>query len=591
MDKIDKRGRVTMKKVIGILGICILFLMVGACGKSTVEKWQEQYDLGQQYLLEENYEEAIIAFTEAINIEPNNADVYLKRAEAYIQSGETEENMTLALEDYQQVLNLDDTLVDAYLGLSNIYIQQGDFDSSLKILNEGLEKTGETDLIAAQIEENPLNGWKEAYITFLEQVAASNQQQEVVSGNNAYMLLNINGDSVPELFIHHGVSAVGTELCTYFDGSVHELSVESLSFMEGENLFMSSGGRMDVYYADVYCIDNGQFVSLGEGNYGAEDNANIQYDSDGNPIYDYYWNGTQLSSVEEYQELLNEIYDTERAVSFYEIAKYDLDLQQYIGKNIYDYEGIIEAVNNYDLNMENTGTEKRSDSDVSVSGMKKSSEYSGTGELLGSLEFTYNDNGKMSSVTAYDSQGNQNGYVEITYNEQGQPLRGYYTDEFGAVGSIEYEYDTSGNKLKEITDNGQMYWYQYDSQGNQIRQVSYREGGPVGSASTQRYDSQGKLVREEQYGSDGQLEWYFTYEYDEYGNEVKQDWYFPDGTLNVYYLYEYDTDGKCTQYSQYYGDGQMIQSYTYQYDADGTYTGYEEYDSNGNLHGTMIYEY
>ena len=39
-----------------VLGLC-------ACGQSTEEKWQEQYDLGVRYLSEGNYEEAIIAFT------------------------------------------------------------------------------------------------------------------------------------------------------------------------------------------------------------------------------------------------------------------------------------------------------------------------------------------------------------------------------------------------------------------------------------------------------------------------------------------------------------------------------------------------
>ena len=69
----------SMKKLCGVLGILMLLALAAACGKSTTEKWQEQYDLGQQYLLEESYEEAIVAFTAAIEIEPNQADAYIGR--------------------------------------------------------------------------------------------------------------------------------------------------------------------------------------------------------------------------------------------------------------------------------------------------------------------------------------------------------------------------------------------------------------------------------------------------------------------------------------------------------------------------------
>ena len=84
-----------------------LVLSLCACGQKA-SAWQEQYDLGVRYLSEGNYEEAIIAFTAVIEIDPKNADAYLGRANAYIGSGETEENLAAALEDYQSVLELDD---------------------------------------------------------------------------------------------------------------------------------------------------------------------------------------------------------------------------------------------------------------------------------------------------------------------------------------------------------------------------------------------------------------------------------------------------------------------------------------------------
>ena len=140
-------------KVIRVLGFIFLLCMLTACGKSAAEKWQEQYDLGQQYLLEENYEGAIVAFTEAIGIDPNQTDAYIGRGNAYILSGETEEHLAQAQADYQQVLALDETNAQAYLGIADIYIRQGEYDAAMEILNEGQKKTGGNEEIVEKIEE------------------------------------------------------------------------------------------------------------------------------------------------------------------------------------------------------------------------------------------------------------------------------------------------------------------------------------------------------------------------------------------------------------------------------------------------------
>lgn len=71
------------KKSIGIILATVLFLSITAC-KSTTDRWQEQYDLGVRYLSDGEYEEAIIAFNAAIEIDPMQADAYLNLANAYI---------------------------------------------------------------------------------------------------------------------------------------------------------------------------------------------------------------------------------------------------------------------------------------------------------------------------------------------------------------------------------------------------------------------------------------------------------------------------------------------------------------------------
>ena len=130
-----------------------IFLLLCACGQSTEAQWQEQYDLGVRYLSEGNYEEAIIAFTAAIEIDPKRPEGYTGRGDAYALSGDTEDHLAAALTDYEAALALDETLADAWLGLVDVYIRQGDYDKALEILREALEKTGNDPSIADKITE------------------------------------------------------------------------------------------------------------------------------------------------------------------------------------------------------------------------------------------------------------------------------------------------------------------------------------------------------------------------------------------------------------------------------------------------------
>lgn len=80
-----------MRRACGLLLILSMIFCHAACGKSVEAQWQEQYDLGLRYLSEGNYEEAIIAFTAAIEIDPKRPEAYADLARAYVAVGETEQ--------------------------------------------------------------------------------------------------------------------------------------------------------------------------------------------------------------------------------------------------------------------------------------------------------------------------------------------------------------------------------------------------------------------------------------------------------------------------------------------------------------------
>ena len=96
-----------MKKLL-LPFLLIIVIGLGACSQNQEAQWQEQYDLGIRYLSEGNYEEAIIAFTTAIEIDPK--------------------------------------MSETYLALGNLYIELGDYEAAAKILEQGVSNTNDTSL-------------------------------------------------------------------------------------------------------------------------------------------------------------------------------------------------------------------------------------------------------------------------------------------------------------------------------------------------------------------------------------------------------------------------------------------------------------
>ena len=134
-----------MKQFTCVFLTIILLLSLAACSKAPeadpadgAPDWQTQYDLGVRYLSEGNYEEAILAFTAAIEIEPKQAELYLCRARAYNAIGDPNAKL-----DYETALTLDDTLVEAYRTLIWIYQNTDEFDKIADLLERARAATGD----------------------------------------------------------------------------------------------------------------------------------------------------------------------------------------------------------------------------------------------------------------------------------------------------------------------------------------------------------------------------------------------------------------------------------------------------------------
>lgn len=195
---------------------------------------------------------------------------------------------------------------------------------------------------------NAEEAWKKEYIRFITE-NGMNTDPWTNSFIEAYKLVDINDDDIPELYINSGSTAGGDWICSYYDDMVISKNIWNFgfSYIEGKNLFMDSGGHMDQYYNTIYSIENGEFVILGDGSFGAADNTKLQYDADGDLIYEYYWNKVRIPSEKEYQELLHTIYDEQKASNPYLGAEYDSEKKRYVGNGFCDYSEILEAITDY----------------------------------------------------------------------------------------------------------------------------------------------------------------------------------------------------------------------------------------------------
>lgn len=66
---------------------CVLLILI-LRGKSGARSYEECLELGQKYLEEMNYDEAILMFQDAVNIEPKRTEAYTELVSLYIERGE-----------------------------------------------------------------------------------------------------------------------------------------------------------------------------------------------------------------------------------------------------------------------------------------------------------------------------------------------------------------------------------------------------------------------------------------------------------------------------------------------------------------------
>ena len=139
--------------------ISLIFVMLIGCRKSTEQQITEQLSLGQKYLEEANYEEAIIAFNKIIELDPLVAEAYMGIAQCYENQSDYEEALNI-LDEGVQVIGRDmlpeetiERIAEVYSRLSEWFTQQGNTDLVLRCYSAIMQLQPDNEEIREKEEE------------------------------------------------------------------------------------------------------------------------------------------------------------------------------------------------------------------------------------------------------------------------------------------------------------------------------------------------------------------------------------------------------------------------------------------------------
>lgn len=147
-------------KITGIIGAiaAVVLIVIGVYNMPT-QKIARQLSLGYQYLESQQYEEAIVAFSNAVAIDEKCLEAYVAGIEAYKSTNKTEE-MQLFYDNALEVTQSLDAEVLAHnqINVNTLYLSadevyENDNEKAVHILEEGLVLSGDNEEIKKELME------------------------------------------------------------------------------------------------------------------------------------------------------------------------------------------------------------------------------------------------------------------------------------------------------------------------------------------------------------------------------------------------------------------------------------------------------
>jgi len=393
--KKEKTEKLTLRRwaVIGIAAA--LMVLVGVLvfffsGGFSAEKLQKQLDLGQKNLEEMNYEEAVVAFEAAIEVDPMN--------------------------------------VDAYLGLVEVYTRTEKFDTALEYAKKGYEATGD-ERLKEKIEmiesENRARELQKQLDLGQQYLGEMNYEEATAAVEAAIEIDSMSVDAyldLVEIYIRAGKFDIALEYAEKgYEVTGDERLKEKIDMIESGNITASNGWVMKSSYQE-----EGILLYYIECKYDSNGNRIVDryYDADGT-LYDYYENKYDTVG----NCIVSRHYDAGGTLLDHYEYEYDTNGNRVVEK--YYIEDVLYSENEYDT--AGYCTVYRSYID---------------GILNFYSEYEYDTEGNCVTERHYEPNGILYEYNEYEHDTEGKPIEDRLYDSDGNLdGYVEYEYDTEGNYI------------------------------------------------------------------------------------------------------------------------------------------------
>ena len=184
------------------------------------------------------------------------------------------------------------------------HYEEIDMEQYVRYREEQIAKQTENVLEWTEKRLKDFETWQEAYIDFLSKptVWVSKDWPEC-------LLVYVDNDEVPELYIEVGGAAGGT-IVSFYDGNVRAMNRDrgGIQYIEYGGLFYSDWGNTGFYPCDVYVLEKGEFSEIGTGWISENNDAEKGFLG-----FDYFWEG-RLMTETEYKECLNKLIDTSQCI-------------------------------------------------------------------------------------------------------------------------------------------------------------------------------------------------------------------------------------------------------------------------------------
>ena len=171
-EKTKKKGVKTAAAVVVLLVLCCL-IGIGIRSAQKRQTYENHIAAAEKYLVDLNYEQAIVEYTLALEIEPNEPalldaleQTYLDYAQSLADAGDYEGAIAVleegaALEIKPDGTALPDALEQTYLDYAQSLAAAEDYEKSIAVLAEGSAKTGRESLQTTEKEYEELKAQKE----------------------------------------------------------------------------------------------------------------------------------------------------------------------------------------------------------------------------------------------------------------------------------------------------------------------------------------------------------------------------------------------------------------------------------------------